>query len=164
MIKKTFLDTGMLFLAIVSFIAISCNYIFGTLLTANGNLKTLNKIAFAGVVLNVGLNLILIPLYKAYGAAIASLITQALTAVAQILLSKTYFKLKTNYLLIIKMLFLSILLYSIIYVIIKIDFSFLTWYYEIILELIIAMMLIFILRIFKISEVKMLFLSYIKNE
>lgn len=83
-------------LLMICFFFISCTYIFGTLLTANGNLKTLNKIAFAGVVLNIGLNLLLIPTYKAYGAALASLITQAATALAQIMLSYKYFKLTPN--------------------------------------------------------------------
>jgi O-antigen/teichoic acid export membrane protein len=144
------------------FVFISSTYIFGTLLTANGDLKTLNKIAFAGVILNIGLNLVLIPLYKAYGAAIASLVTQGLTAVAQVLLSKRYFNLKTNYFLILKMFIYSVLMLSTIYVIIKSDFSFLTWYYEILIDLIISIVLIFVLRIFKISEVKLLFLSYKK--
>jgi len=45
----------------VSFIFISLSYIFGTLLTANGSLKQLNIISFIGVVLNLTLNLFLIP-------------------------------------------------------------------------------------------------------
>lgn len=146
------------------FLAISSTYIFGTLLTANGNLKTLNKIAFAGVVLNIGLNLILIPYYKAYGAAIASLITQGITALAQIWLSKAYFKLKINYILILKVIIYTVLISIIIYSIIKMDFSFFTWYSEILIELLLAVMLIFILQIFKISEVKALFLSYKKSK
>ena len=69
------------------FISITATYIFGTLLTANGSLKILNIVALLGVAMNIGLNLYLIPEYGAYGAAIASLITQAITAVAQIILA-----------------------------------------------------------------------------
>ena len=36
---------------------------------------------------SIVLNFILIPTYKAYGAAMASVITQAVTAIAQIILS-----------------------------------------------------------------------------
>jgi O-antigen/teichoic acid export membrane protein len=74
------------------FIAISSNYIFGTLLTANGNLKLLNIVAFSGMLLNIILNLILIPYYKAYGAAFTSLITQAMVAIVQIWLVIRIFK------------------------------------------------------------------------
>lgn len=69
------------------FISITATYIFGTLLTANGSLKILNIVALAGVIMNIALNLYLIPEYGAYGAAIASLITQAITALAQIILA-----------------------------------------------------------------------------
>lgn len=53
----------------LSLVAIANSYIFGTLLTANGNLKQLNIVAGFSMVLNIGLNLILIPKYKATGAA-----------------------------------------------------------------------------------------------
>ena len=75
---------GMLMLC---FISICTTYIFGTLLTANGNLKILNWLAFGGVILNISLNAWLIPTKGAYGAALASLITQGLTALGQIILS-----------------------------------------------------------------------------
>jgi len=55
-------------------------YVYCTLLTANGNLILLNKIAFAGVVVNISLNLFLIPKYMALGAAITACITQTFVA------------------------------------------------------------------------------------
>jgi O-antigen/teichoic acid export membrane protein len=78
------------------FIPISCNYIFGTLLTANGNLKYLNILAASGMCINIALNFYLIPIYKAEGSAVVSLITQSLIAVAQILLVKQIFKFHIN--------------------------------------------------------------------
>ena len=71
----------------LSFIAICTTYIFGTLLTAKGSLKKLNVMAAFGVTINIILNLILIPDSGAVGAAFASLITQVLTAFAQIILA-----------------------------------------------------------------------------
>lgn len=65
------------------FVPISMTYIFGTLLTANGSLKKLNLVASLGMVLNVGINLILIPRYEALGAAYSSLIAQTVTAALQ---------------------------------------------------------------------------------
>jgi O-antigen/teichoic acid export membrane protein len=79
------------------FLAISSVYIFGTLLTANGNLKVLNMIAFGGMILNITMNFILIPMYQAKGAAIASMTTQFITAGAQILLAHRIFKFKIRW-------------------------------------------------------------------
>lgn len=81
-------------LLILSFIPISMTYVFGTLLTANGNLKQLNQMAMVGVLLNVVLNYFLIQSYGIVGAAYATLITQLLTALAQIILAYRMFELK----------------------------------------------------------------------
>jgi O-antigen/teichoic acid export membrane protein len=86
------------------FISIASTYIFGTLLTANGSLKALNIMAFCGMVLNIGLNLILIPKYQALGAAITSLITQTFTAIVQIIIAFRIFKFHINYKLLILLL------------------------------------------------------------
>lgn len=83
------------------FIAISTTYIFGTLLTANGNLKQLNTMALIGISLNFLLNIILIPQFKAMGAAYSSLATQFFTASVQVFLTYKIFKFKINYRLII---------------------------------------------------------------
>ncbi len=83
-------------LLMTCFMAIATTYIFGTLLTANGSLKQLNLIAFSGMVLNVLLNLLLIPVYFAIGSAVASLFTQLLVAGVQILVVRKLFRLKTN--------------------------------------------------------------------
>ncbi len=79
------------------FIAISTTYVFGTLLTANGNLKHLNYLAAAGMVLNLVLNLILIPRFGAYGSAWASLVTQVIMALLQVILSIYFFDLKFEF-------------------------------------------------------------------
>lgn len=81
---------------ILGFISMSTTYIFGTLLTANGSMKYLNIMATIGMVLNILLNLILIPNYGALGSAIASFATQTFTALAQVILVKYIFDIKTN--------------------------------------------------------------------
>ena len=70
-------------LLIICFIPISMSFIFGTLLTANGNLKTLNIISFFGVLLNFISNALLIPVIGAKGAAISALTTQFFVASVQ---------------------------------------------------------------------------------
>lgn len=77
-----------------SFLAISSVYIFGTLLTANGNLRHLNYIAFGGMIMNISLNLYLIPKFEASGAAMSAVITQYLTAGAQMMLAHYLLKFK----------------------------------------------------------------------
>lgn len=78
------------------FSAISLTYIFGTLLTANGNLKHLNYMALVGIGINILLNFILIPRYFALGSAVSSLVTQFLTGLIQIYISYKVFKFRIN--------------------------------------------------------------------
>lgn len=78
----------------MGFMGIATTYIFGTLLTANGSLKMLNMMALGGMLLNAGLNVILIPSLMAKGSAIAAMVTQLATAIAQIGLAAAIFKLR----------------------------------------------------------------------
>ena len=80
-----------------SLIGLSIGYIYGTLLTANGNLKQLIYISSIGVLVSLTLNIVLIPNLKAYGAAMANVSAQSLTAILQILYARKVFKLKTNF-------------------------------------------------------------------
>ncbi len=84
-------------LLMLSFIAISTTYIYGTLLTANGNLRQLNFMAASGMVLNIIFNYILIRKYEAYGSAISSMSTQFLTAIIQLSIAQKIFKFNVNY-------------------------------------------------------------------
>ncbi len=76
------------------FIPISATYIFGTLLTANGNLRQLNIMASTGMLINIVLNLILIPKLSAVGAAYSSITTQVFTAAAQLFMVQRAFQFK----------------------------------------------------------------------
>lgn len=80
-------------LLIPGLIAFSASYVFGTLLTANGNLWTLNLISACAMALNITLNLILIPRYQAVGSAGVSCMTLVLAAVLQLLISAGKFNL-----------------------------------------------------------------------
>jgi len=97
-------SSELLGILMTGFIGIATTYVFGTLLTANGSMKQLNIMAFAGMVINVSLNLFLIPRYQAFGSAYASLFTQIVTAGSQVILAVIIFKLKPNYLFIFKLL------------------------------------------------------------
>ncbi len=84
-------------LLMIGFMAISATYIFGTLLTANGNLRELNILASSAVFLNIVLNLLLIPRYQAFGAAVSSMVTQLYMALVQMIISVVKLKLLPDY-------------------------------------------------------------------
>lgn len=81
---------------IASFPAWCLMYVYSTLLTANGSLKTLNIIAFVGVVVNLSLNFYLIPRYKAVGGAVTSFVTQTGLALTFIVFASRVVKLPFN--------------------------------------------------------------------
>lgn len=74
-------------------IPIGITYIFGTLLTAGGYLRQLNLFAATSLVLNVAVNLFLIPRFGALGSAWASLSAQSFMALAQFILAVRLFRL-----------------------------------------------------------------------
>lgn len=90
------------------FIAVSTTYVFGTLLTANGNLKQLNIISLIGLLINFSMNLILIPHLLAVGSAYASLLTQFFIAIVQVIIVQKIFKFRINYRYLLTLLFFII--------------------------------------------------------
>jgi O-antigen/teichoic acid export membrane protein len=68
-------------------IPFSMTYIFGTLLTANGNLRVLNITSAIAIIVNVLINFTLIPLLEARGAAIAALAAQTSIMIMQFILA-----------------------------------------------------------------------------
>lgn len=86
----------------LAFFAVAISHIYGTMMMAKGSLKALNIIFILGVILNVSLNLWLIPLKGAEGAAIATVATQYLVTISQIYLAHSQMKLQIAYSLIAK--------------------------------------------------------------
>lgn len=77
-------------------IAMGTSYVFGTLLTANGDLRELNIIAAISLVISLGLNIILVPILFAQGSAIANLSALAFTSFAQLFVIRSKFKFKMD--------------------------------------------------------------------
>ncbi len=75
-------------------VPMSLAYISGSLMTADGRLKILNKIAIAGVFLNIILNLVLILKIGVKGAAIATMITQSIMTLIQYYFVRKIFNVK----------------------------------------------------------------------
>ena len=102
---------------IISFIGVSCNYIFGTLLTAKGSMKQLNILAVFGILINISLNLLLIPDKGSSGAAFASAFTQFFILAFQIALCYKIFNFKSSLLYIIQISSFSLLFIILVYTI-----------------------------------------------
>ena len=81
----------------MSFWAMSLSYVFGSLITASGKLTKFNLIFVFGIFINWTLNLVLIPEQGAYGAAIATLITQFFVFISQLFLARSMFGLRFNF-------------------------------------------------------------------
>lgn len=80
-----------------TFIPLASTYVFGTLLTANGDLKALNIISVVGLLVNVGLNFQLIPTLGINGAALATLATQIVVVSLQLVYIGIQFKTRPNW-------------------------------------------------------------------
>lgn len=135
---------------ILGFIPIATTYIFGTLLTANGNLKWLNIIAFSGMILNITLNYLLIPRYMAVGSAYASLITQVYTAVLQIFMVQRLFRFTINYRFIVQLVVFVVMILLINMVLRYTSFR---WEFEFLLSLLAALLVSIALRLIHIKAI-----------
>jgi len=82
---------------VFSYIGICLSYIFGTLITASGKIKLLNKISLGALLFNVLLNAILIPNYGLKGAAICNMTTLLGVGVLQMVLAYRIFKVGFSY-------------------------------------------------------------------
>lgn len=71
--------SDILLLLSIAFFGLASNLIYGSLLTANGSLKLLNKISAIGVVLNIGLNVWLLHKFSIFLQAIITPLVAALT-------------------------------------------------------------------------------------
>jgi O-antigen/teichoic acid export membrane protein len=132
-----------------SFIAISSSYVFGTLLTANGNLKQLNLIAGSAVFVSLLINFLLVPRLQAIGSAYASLSSQFLNGIIQVIIVQLIFRFRINYpYLIVLMLFtVSVVFVGIIFR--QLPFS---WNINLLAMLVISGLLIFVFRLISIKK------------
>lgn len=152
----------------LSFIGIAMNFVFGTLLTANGNLKELNIISAIGVVINISLNIFLIPEYGAAGAGFTAFITQMIMAITQFVLCAKNFQLNIGFFQIGKWL---LFILSVMGSILLFLFSLLTsgnnylsnspLQFGLILgiELLLGLILMFVFKFIELKQLKNLFLS-----
>ena len=138
----------------LGFLSICMNFIFGTLLTANGNLRFLNWSSFVGILINVIINLFLIPKYGAPGAAFTAFITQSFISVLQFVYCMRLFNIKINWMLVLRYAILIISLISIRYI-------FKSNSYVLMIQILTGTLLLFLLSFIQINNLKSLL---IKND
>lgn len=143
-----------------SFVSISVTYIFGTLLTANGNLKQLNIVAAVGVVINLTLNFLFIPVFEAKGASMTSLCVQFATCAIQFFIAKRIFNLKFGISFWISILSFIILLVTTTSLLKSSDMYWLTSF---IISLGLGIVLAFITKMLDFKELKSLLLSSVEH-
>ncbi|MDF1698262.1 MAG: oligosaccharide flippase family protein [Saprospiraceae bacterium] len=135
----------------LSFIVLSIAYIFGSLLMASNRLKNLNIVLLFGVVLNFGLNMYLIPSEHALGAAKATLITQTIMALGQIILVYKLIKVKITLRLLLSIVvfgLLCALIFGSIYAYISIG-----WVYRAVLSISFTMIFALVLRLVDVKSI-----------
>ncbi len=132
-------------LLMVALVGMCVSLIFGTLLTANGSLKFLNSVSTLGILVNIGLNLFLIPEYGAIGAAFATMVTQAAVAVSQVIYSVYTFGLRPSIPMFLKFLLL-------IGAIVGVEFLIPGEIYTIWIRVFIATLLLFVLRLIDLKQ------------
>ena len=143
-----------------SFVSVSVTYIFGTLLTANGNLKHLNIVAACGVVLNITLNCLFIPHFQAVGAAFTSLCVQFVTCVIQFFIAKKIFNLKLGNAFWIRLIVFLVLISLNAYLSTTLT---LNWGASFGIATAICIIIAFITKMLNYNEIKDLMLSSLKN-
>jgi O-antigen/teichoic acid export membrane protein len=138
---------------IFGFMGIATIYIFGTLLTANGNLKQLIIISAFGVLFNIVLNYLLIPEHNYIGAAFSSMLTQLAMAAIQIILAYKIFSFKTDSKAVFKwVLFILVILVQ-TYLIKSTDF--INWQSSFLLNISLSFLWVFVLRIIRLKQIRM---------
>lgn len=131
------------------FLGMCSTYIFGALLTANGNLRILIFIAGIGVVVSLILNFLLIPRIGVVGSAVANLSAQFVTAVLQAIAAARVFNFNTNFRLIIKIIIFTTVIVAIAYFIKKPN---VLWVYQLLIYFVVSISLAFISKILDIRN------------
>jgi O-antigen/teichoic acid export membrane protein len=150
--KEHAAESGNIFgILMICFVFVSTSIISGTLLTARGNLRELNRIAVFSVMMNIILNLILIPGHQALGSAMASLATQFFAALFQMLAVMKIFRIKPGFSLIMQLCMLVSVLLITGFIVIGLN---LNWVSGLLIILITGPVISLIIRLLTISEIK----------
>ncbi len=119
-------------------------------------MKKLNITAGVGVVINIALNIYLIPKEGAYGAAVASLITQIFTTIAMIYIAHKTVQIRIEANTILRLLAFSVL---IILIALSKDYVDLGWKYEFGLSILLGGIGSILIGLVSLKEIKLIIRS-----
>lgn len=139
----------------LSFVGMCFTLIFGTLLTANGSLRFLNVFSFFGILINVGLNFYLIPVYGSTGAALATFATQSSIAIIQFIYCAKNFNFQFSWNLFFRYFSFISLTFVVFYLFKAVQITTLT----LIIEVICCTLVLFITKMIDIKTLKVQFLD-----
>lgn len=143
------------------FIPVSTTYIFGTLLTANGSMKKLNIVAACGMVMNIVLNIILVPKYQQNGSAVSSLVSQVVTAILQVWIAIRIFNISFNAKYVTKIISFVLCITLMSYLVYNVE---LVWGYRIVITLTVIIILAFVFKVFSIKDITTFVTTSLKDK
>lgn len=143
------------------FIPVSTTYIFGTLLTANGSMKKLNIVAACGMVMNIVLNIILVPKYQQNGSAVSSLASQVVTAILQVWIAIRIFNISFNAKYVTKIISFVLCITLMSYLVYNVE---LMWGYRIVITLTVIIILAFVFKVFSIKDITTFVTTSLKDK
>jgi O-antigen/teichoic acid export membrane protein len=145
-------ESGDIFgILMLCFVFVSISIISGTLLTARGNLRELNTIAVFSVIMNIILNLILIPRHQALGSAMASLATQIFAALFQMLAVIKIFRTKPGIVLVMQLFMLVTVLLITGSIVISLNIN---WVHGLLIIMVTGPVTSLFIRLLTIGEIK----------
>lgn len=143
------------------FIPVSTTYIFGTLLTANGSMKKLNIVAACGMVMNIVLNIILVPKYQQNGSAVSSLVSQVVTAILQVWIAIRIFNISFNAKYVTKIISFVLCITLMSYLVYNVE---LMLGYRIVITLTVIIILAFVFKVFSIKDITTFVTTSLKDK
>jgi O-antigen/teichoic acid export membrane protein len=144
-----------------NFIPMSMSYIFGTLLTASNRLTLLNYLSVGGLLLNIVLNVFLIPEHKALGATIATLITQGLVSLITFIICVRIFGLHVSNF--INPRTLTFVIFSLLVFFLAAWLDGVFWQIRLLAAIILSVLSAFVIRILRVEEVFQFFIQFRKS-
>lgn len=131
----------------LSFIGMCLSLIYGTLLTAKGDMRFLNQLSIVGIVVNIAFNALLIPEYGAAGSAFATLVTQGFTALIQLFYAHSKLEIPFQFAQTLRFIGFSVLLLAMYFFIPENE-------YNIYLQLIAGTIGLFVFKLIDVKELK----------
>jgi O-antigen/teichoic acid export membrane protein len=126
-------------------------YVYSSVFTANNNLKILSYISLSGLTINILLNILLIPIYAALGAAISNLCSFGIMTIIYLFAYSKYFQIRFNYLLWFKLFGLVVLMCL---AAMLLNYLALYWYFALLILVLIGFVIAFVFKLISYSVVK----------